>query len=45
LEGFVGSSQQLREAMALAVAELFFELHVEIVCELSKEAKAPQAEL
>jgi hypothetical protein len=44
-EGFVCPFKQLREPMALAVGELLFELQVEIGCELSKEAKAPQAEL
>jgi hypothetical protein len=43
-EGVVGPSQELREPISLAVAELLFKLLPEIMRELSKEAKAPQAE-
>lgn len=45
MEGSVGPSQELREPMSLTVAELFFEPFLEIVCELSKEAQAPEAHL
>ena len=40
----VDPSEELCEPMALAVAELFLEFHLEILCELSKEPQVPKAE-
>jgi hypothetical protein len=45
LQGDVSSVEELRQPMSFTVRELVLELDPEVVCELSTETQAPEAEL